>query len=349
MNQIIKEDLEVITNYKLNWTDFKDRTILITGINGLLPSYLVRTLLFLNDLNPDFNIHVIGLARNKEKVQNKLNDCLDRSDFKILYQDVCDPINIDYSIDYIIHAASQASPKYFGIDPVGTLKANVIGTYNLLELARTQKLLGFLFFSSGEVYGNPNEKDLPLKETFNGNVNTLSVRSCYAESKRMGENMCISWYSQYNIPCKIVRPFHIYGPGVDLNDKRVWADFVDNIIQGKDIIMKSDGTATRSFCYIADATVAFFLIILKGINGEAYNVGGEHEISVLELAQRIVNLFPSKHLKIVKMIENRDNKEYFQSLVSRIYPDITKIKKLGWCPEHSIEQGFKRTIDSLKF
>ena len=149
---------------------------------------------------------------------------------KFLVQDVCEKIIIDSKIDFIIHAASQASPKFYGKDPVGTINANVIGTINLLELAKRNKVEKFLYFSSSEVYGNLNEEDIPTKEDKFGSIDPCNVRSCYSEGKRAGETICISWKHQYSIPVVIVRPFHTYGPGMDLNDGRVYADFIKNIV-----------------------------------------------------------------------------------------------------------------------
>ncbi|MCX8480888.1 MAG: NAD-dependent epimerase/dehydratase family protein, partial [Sediminibacterium sp.] len=251
-------------------------------------------------------------------------------------------------IDFIIHAASQASPKYYGIDPVGTLKANVVGTINLLELARKKKIESFLYFSSGEVYGILTEDKIPINENSYGYVNPCDVRSCYAEGKRMGENICVSYFHQYKIPIKIVRPFHTYGPGMQLDDGRVYADFVRNILQNEPIQLQSDGSAKRAFCYLTDATIGFIKILLDGINGEAYNVGNPNEEkSILELAKILVNL-PQNNNTQIKYLSTKNDNNYMKSPIQRNSPKIDKINILGWFPKISVEEGFSRTIKSFK-
>lgn len=346
-NPIIQQDLETIINSKLPWFQFEGKTVLISGANGFLPAYMVETLLFLNQRKKSSEkTQIIGLVRNKDKALSRFSNYLDRSELKLIFQDVCQQVQIDEKIDYIIHAASQASPKYYGKDPVGTLAANVIGTSNLMTLAQANDLAGFLYFSSSEVYGQVDDSKIPTKESDYGYVDPANIRSCYPESKRMGETICVSWFHQHNIPAKIIRPFHTYGPGMALDDGRVYADFVANIVGSQDIVMKSDGSATRSFCYLADAVEGFFTVLLKGENGQAYNVGNpECEVSILDLATRLVNLFPERELKVIK--QKTETQGYIKSKVSRNSPDIGKIKSLGWEPSTSIEVGFRRTVESF--
>jgi UDP-glucuronate decarboxylase len=343
--KIIDEDLEVIASANLPWEEFRNSTVLISGANGFLPAYMVETLLCLNTIR-NLNIKVIGLVRNKEKALAKFSHYKKREDLTFIVQDVCNSIGCDGKLDYIVHAASQASPKFYGIDPVGTLSANTLGTHNLLQLANEKNIKSFLYFSSSEVYGQVDDSQIPTKENQYGYLNPANLRSCYAESKRMGETMCVSWFHQYNIPAKIVRPFHTYGPGMALDDGRVYADFVADILQGNNIVMKSDGSAKRAFCYLADAVQGFFTVLMKGRNGEAYNVGNpECEASILDLANYMVSLSLEKELVVLK--QDVKNQEYIKSSVSRNCPDITKIKQLGWIPTTSIQVGFKRTLESF--
>ena len=346
IHPIIFEDIDEITSYNLDWDKFKNKTILISGINGFLASYLAFTFLHLNE-KYNTNCIVIGVARNRKKLESKFGDLLNRKDFKYIVADVCEKINIDQKIDFIIHAASQSSPKYYSIDPVGTLNANVLGTNNLLLLAKENNIDSFLYFSSGEVYGDVDDSMVPTKEDQYGYLNPLDYRSCYAESKRLAETMCISWLHQFNIPVKIVRPFHTYGPGIDLNDGRVYADFVSDILNNRDIILKSKGTKRRAFCYISDATKGFLSVLIKGINGKAYNVGNSNEeVSIFDLAQNLCTLFPEKKLKVV-IAENLKNIDYIESPIKRNCPDTSSINNLGWFATTSINEGFKRTVKSF--
>lgn len=342
MNSILKEDLDYIISSNLDWKKFEGKTILITGANGLLPSYMVKTLLYLNEKVLNKKCKVIGLVRNINKAKIKFINFVNDKHLTFVEQDVSLDINIKEDINYVIHAASQASPKYYGIDPVGTLNANVLGTNNTLKLSYEKKVEGMLYFSSGEVYGEIN-KDM-IKENDFGIVNPTNIRSCYAESKRLGETMCVSWSHQYKVPVKIVRPFHTYGPGIELNDGRVFGDFIKNIKNNENIEMKSDGSARRAFCYLSDATVAFFTVLINGMNGEAYNVGNpEQEVSIYELAEKLVELFPEKKLKVIRIEENQSI-EYIKSPINKCLPCIDKIRKIGWEPKIEISEGFKRTI-----
>lgn len=346
MNQIIQEDLDFILSNNLPWESFFGKTVLISGANGLLPSYLVETLLYLNQKNLGTSVKVIGIVRNIEKAKVRFKSYENRSDLVLINQDICEPIQYDKPVDYIIHAASQASPKYYGLDPVGTLNANIIGTKNLLEFARKNNPMSeFLLFSSGEVYGVTHDSNHMIKESDYGYIDPTNVRSCYAESKRMAETMCICWSHQYGISVKIVRPFHTYGPMMLPDDGRVFADFVFDIVNNRNIVMKSDGSTKRVFCYISDATIGFFTVLLKGKIREAYNVAGNAEVSILELANLLIDLFPEKNLKLIREIRT-DNNHYLVSPIQYHFPDTSKLKQLDWNTRYTLNDGFKRTIES---
>lgn len=344
MNQIIKEDIDLIIRKFKFWDKFNDKRILISGANGFLPAYLVETFVA---LDPSRNIKVIALVRNRQKAEKRFSHLLANPALRIMVQDVSVPFDIDEKIDFIIHAASQASPKYFGTDPVGTLSANVLGTINLMNLARKNDVESFLYFSSGEVYGEVKEEDIPIKENTFGYLDCTNVRACYGESKRMGENICASYYAQYGVNAKIVRPAHTYGPGMALDDGRVFADFVSNIVNRQNIVLKSDGSAVRPFCYLADATLGYLTVLIHGENGQAYNVGNPfQEYSMLDLANTLVGLYPELNLRVV-MNNPVVDKSYLKSPVKRISLSIEKISRLNWLPEIDVKEGFKRTIDSF--
>lgn len=347
---IIEADLDSILDEgrALPWDRLRGKTVLVTGANGFLPAYMVETLLRRNELEGGEGTRVLALVRNAERAAARFAACEGRDDLRFLVQDVAEPIQISEQVDFIIHAASQASPKYYGRDPVGTLLPNVQGTQQLLTLARDHEVESFLFFSSGEVYGQVPEHCVPTDERAYGYVDPTDVRSCYAESKRMGETMCVAWRHQYGVPAVIVRPFHTYGPGMRLDDGRVFADFVGNIVEGRDIRMHSDGSARRAFCYLADATLGFFTVLLCGESGQAYNVGNDRqETSIRELAEKLVALFPEKHLKAI-LESATQNAGYLKSKISRNCPDISKVRALGWEPTTSIEAGFYKTVRSFE-
>lgn len=347
-NSIIREDLESIYQSDINWSKFDNCTVLITGASGFLPAYLVESLLYLNFKRPESNVKVIALVRNLSNAKSRFSEYASNINLSFIQQDVSSPITIAHNVDYIIHAASQASPKYYGTDPVGTLKANVLGTINLMEFALLNKIKSFLYFSSGEVYGEVEIDKIPIEEDSYGYIDPTNVRSCYAESKRMGENICVSYYHQFGVPAKIARPFHTYGPKMKLDDGRVYADFVANILNDQDISMQSDGSAIRAFCYLSDATIGFFKVLLEGSDGEAYNVGNSNEEhSILELAEILVKIYPEKGLKVVRQLKKGDN-SYLKSPLKRNSPSINKITELNWKPSIDVAEGFKRTIQSYR-
>lgn len=348
MHKIIFEDIESIIAAELPWQNFSGKTVLISGAAGFLPSYMVHTLMHLNKVKKSFEpIKIIAVVRNKEIAEKRFAEYLNDKNFKLVVADMNEAFTLSDKLHYIIHAASQASPKYYNIDPVGTLKTNVFGTGELLKLAQKNPIEVFLYFSSGEVYGQTEIVADGLDELAYGYLDPMQVRSCYAESKRMGENLCVSWHHQYNIPTKIVRPFHTYGPGLSLNDGRVFADFVADIVSNRDIVMYSDGSATRAFCYLVDATIAFFTVLLNGEIGQAYNVANNRAIvSMLELAHTLIDLYPEKNLKVI-IKERKADATYLQSPVKMTYPNTSKLEKLNWKPRYSIPEGFKRTIMSF--
>jgi len=346
-NPIVEEDLQHITSLLLPWHKLSGKTVLITGATGFIAGYLIESLLFLNEKKRYKPIKIVCLARNKKKFQTKYAFYKNRTDLDFLSQDVCDKVTYKKKIHYIIHAASYATPSKYGIDPVGTLLPNIIGTYNLLECSRVNAILGFLFISSGEIYGNFQIPKKDITENIFGFLNPLSLRSCYAESKRMGENMCISWSSQYHVPVTIVRLFHTYGPGMSLHDGRAHSDFIGDIVENKKIIIRSNGKSTRAFSYISDTIGGIFTVLLKGSNGEAYNIGGEKIISINQLAQLLVEIDSGEKIVIKKDMKIR-GKEYLVSLLKKQYPiNLQKIKALGWKPEYLPKDGLQRTVKSF--
>lgn len=340
---MLEEDFTAITTSPLiNWQLFANANILITGANGFLPAYMAKTLLNLNTtLLKHSPCRVLALVRNYKHAREVFAPYLDRQDLVLITQDVSESLSLPYPIHYIIHAASPASPRFYKDAPLSVIYPNVLGTINMLNLARTNPVRSILYFSSGEVYG---EFAGSIDENAYGIVDPTALRSCYAESKRMGENLCIAYGSEYGLPVKIARPFHTYGPGMKLDDGRVFADFVRSVVMGQDIVLTSSGEAKRSFLYLSDATLAYFLILTKGANNEAYNVANEQGVvSIKELAQIIASLFPEKGLQVRF---EPPNESYMPSPILSCDVKTAKLNALGFSPKVSIEEGFSKTIRS---
>lgn len=343
---IVTEDLRRIGSQELPWSELSGATVLVTGASGLVPAYLVEALLYLNETEHlSKPLQVIGLVRNEQKAAARFAAYQGRSDLEFLVQDVSEPLQFCGAVDYVVHAASQARPRYFEADPVGTFKPNVIGTYQLLEHARIAGTRRLLFVSSGEVYGKfGTSPSVAITEDHYGALDPLALRSCYGESKRAGEAMCAAWSHQHGVHTSVARLGHTYGPGMDLEDGRVFADFVANVVRGENIVLKSDGSTSRPFCYLADATIGMLTLLLRGQSGAAYNlVNDEAEIRIADLAEMICRLFPEKNLRVIKPAQESTSLQQVWNRGQAV--NTSKIRALGWRPSTSVEEGFRRTIE----
>lgn len=346
-NSVIMEDMAYIESARDNWLELKNKSVYITGASGMIASYLAMFFVYLNELR-DYQITIYAGIRNSEKAQKKFGDYVAKPYFHLLNADVNQAVEITSTVDYIIHAASLASPQYYGKMPVETMLPNIVGTNELLKYAVEHNIKSFLFLSSGSVYGSVDGAE-SITEEVNGKFDFLAPGNVYGESKRCGEALSCAYFREYGVPIKIARIHHTYGPTLDArNDSRVFAEFVNNILLGQDIIMKGPGTDKRAFCYLADTVSALLRIMVDGTAGEVYNVGNcEEYLSILELAEKLVALFPEKQLRVVR--QTRQDAGYSASPEKRILPvNVDKLKSLGWSPSFRVEQGFARTIRAIQ-
>lgn len=341
MNDIVDQDIKEISEslrklaYKL-----EGKTIVITGGSGFLGRYILGTLIYLNKFVFKKPCVIISIDNNITSSGSSISE--GKKYIKYINHDVTKPLNLKGKVDYIMHAAGIASPIYYQKFQLETIDVAVTGTKNMLELAKKKKVKSFLFFSSSEIYGNPTPDAIPTKETYYGNVSSIGPRSCYDESKRLGETLCMTYYSVYKTPVKIVRPFNVYGPGLRSNDYRVIPTFIFSGIKGKIVPVHANGKQTRTFCYISNAVTAFFKVLLSDKNGEVYNVGNDdNEIDMNQLAKILNKLFDNK-LKIKNISYPKD---YPQGEPQRRCPDLSKIRKeLGYEPKVNLEEGLRRTL-----
>lgn len=344
-NKIIFEDLDNMYSYYRNsWIKLKNKSILITGAYGMLPSYIVYFLIYLNEIY-DYNINIIAVGRDVKKAEERFSIYLNKDWFTFLQQDVSEQIIYDKNIDYIIHGASPASSSHYSNNPINVIKSNIFGTFSTLELAVLKSAEGYLFFSSADIYGLNNNKYICETDTASG-IDTLDIRSCYCESKRMGENICICYHHQYKVPIKIARLGHTFGPTLDLNDERVFSQFISDVVNNRDISIKSDGKSIRTFCYIADAAAGLLKILVEGDG--AYNVSNKYSrISIKDLAQMLISLYPEKNIRI-RYIQREENDSYIESpnKFSPIF-NTEKLESLGWRCHYSLQDMFSRTVSSL--
>lgn len=352
---VVAHDLDYIClNLQSEFGSMAGKRLLITGGAGFLGYYLVQAVLAWNKKSDDAGrIDVTVYDNYLRGVPAWLSGLEGTAGLTLKKYDVSHALPNDMGdFQYIIHAASIASPTYYRKFPIETMDANITGLRSLLEYSRRQKnakspVEGVLFFSSSEIYGDPSPENIPTPETYNGNVSCTGPRACYDESKRYGETLCVNFARQQGVPVKSARPFNNYGPGLKITDKRVIPDFARNVLDGKNIVMLSDGAPTRTFCYVADAIIGYYKILTKGRNGDAYNIGAEApEISMAGLAEKVVeiagNLFDYRG-KVIRQVSA--DAQYLVDNPNRRCPVIAKARaELGYNPGVSLDEGLKRSL-----
>lgn len=346
-NPVVRGDMEEIYNSHIEWRQLHDSKIYIEGASGMIASYLVCFFVYLNEVH-HYGIQIFAAVRSTEKAALRFGKYIDKEYFHLLRKDAIDPVSLKRTdIDYIIHAASLASPQYYNRMPVETALPNVVGTYELLRFGQKQVALKkFVFFSSGSVYGTVSSPK-SIKEHDIGCVDFLDNGNCYGESKRCGEMLCHAYMSEYGVPATSIRIHHTYGPSMDIeSDQRAFAEFVKNILKGENVVLKSNGMAKRAFCYLSDTLTAIITVMMQGVPGESYNIGNPNEYYTIQsVAETIVALRPKKMLKVIR--EERRDQGYRVSPEedSKFVPvDITKIRGLGWEPHITIRDGFERVV-----
>lgn len=337
-----KRDLDIICNSAVNWQMYRNSTILVTGATGRLGRYIFETLVDV-DLMYNLNLRVIGLARSNEKIKKVFGNLLEFPNVTILNQDINSPINYQGNIDYIFHTAGPASPKDFKMIPVETLWSHVNGTHHVLEYARTHDTKKVFYVSTVEIYGDWNE-NRNVDENDMGVIQHFNFRACYPEAKRLCETMFKVYEKEYGISYCGVRFSHTLGPGILLDDGRAFAEFLKCAIEGKDIVLQSDGSSMRTYTYVADGINAAFLAMDKGENMFYNCAANENLISVKDLAELISSLSPSGKTKVI--FEKGESKMPYLPYHLAIM-DTSRIRDLGWYPQVKNEQMFRWTIDSF--
>ncbi len=330
------------------------RRLLITGGAGFLGYYLVRTVADWNqDAAPGERIDLTVCDNMVRGKPAWLADVERAPSVKLVVADASRPLPADLGpFDWIIHAAGIASPMVYRRLPLETMDANINGLRWLLDMARSQAdrgrpLKGFLFYSSSEIYGDPTPDAIPTPEEYRGNVSCTGPRACYDESKRYGETLCVVFARQYGVRAMMARPFNNYGPGLRIDDGRVIPDFSRAVLDGRDIVMHSDGSPTRTFCYSADAIAGYYRVLVKGRAGEAYNIGVETpEVSMKDLALRLSSAARSLTGYQGRVVtEASAEADYLVDNPQRRCPVITKARtELGYAPQVDLDEGLRRSL-----
>jgi len=329
------------------------KKLLFTGGGGFLGYMFLH---MLAELGQDNNLEKLEItilenfSRGKKLWLDKLSN---KPNVNLIEHNISKKLPNDLpEFDYIVHAASIASPHYYRKYPIETIDANVGGLRVLLDYAKDRyfqkkSIKGMLFFSTSEIYGDPLDSYIPTPETYNGNVSCTGPRACYDESKRLGETLCVNFAQQYDLPITIARPFNNYGPGLDINDKRIIPDIAKSILANEDVVLFSDGLATRTFCYVADAIIGYTKVLLNGRPGEPYNIGTDKpEISMKNLAEKLVSIGEelfNYNGEIVNL--DSSDKNYNIDNPQRRCPDLSKARnELKYNPSINLDDGLKKSL-----
>jgi nucleoside-diphosphate-sugar epimerase len=334
--------LEIAHNLHTHNHWFGGKTVLIVGAAGFLGSVLRN---YFNVLNETY------LEKNPVKII--ASDCYaigntpkikENENLKVINHDICYPFNLKISpnekIDFILNMASIASPVFYKKNPLLTFNVGAIGTQNILDLAYQKQVKSIVCMSSSEVYGNPDDSNIPTKESYNGNLSTTGERACYDESKRCLETLCDIYYRLYSVPIKVIRPFNCYGPPMSLNDGRVLPSFIKKAMLGETISVYGEGSETRTFSYCSDFVTGLIKILLSPFDGETFNLGSDNtgEISMFNLAQLVTKIIDTG-----SYVEKVPYPDVYKVQPKRRCPNLLKVKeRFGYLPKVSLEEGIKR-------
>lgn len=317
------------------------KSLLITGATGLIGTQLIDTLIHWN--RKGGNVKVIAACRNKEKLAERFGEYISNDQFSFIEQNALQPFPDELKADFIIPLASNTHPLAYSKYPVETMYINLKGAEHALEFARKCKAT-VLYPSTVEVYGNARGKDV-FVEDYTGNLNLSNSRSCYTESKRSCEALCQSYIAEYGVKAKTARLSRVFGPTVKSTDTKASSQFIQKAIEGKDIVLKSEGNQYFSYTYVADAASALLYIMLKGENGEAYNIANEScNVHLKDFAQTCADVAGTN--VIYDLPSETERKGY--SVATTAILDNTKLKAIGWKPMYTFKDAVSRTIKIIK-
>ena len=334
-----QESLSLFLSSIVNVQALKESSVFITGATGLIGSGIVDLLLWLNE-EFEYNIDIYVGARSEESILNRFGT---QPNLQVVPYDSTKDFTFGISVDYIIHAASPASPELYMTYPVETMMSNFNGMYQLLEYARCHSIKRVLYVSSSEVYGKKDSLN-PYVEGQYGEVDILNVRSSYGSAKRATETLCVSYASEYNQDVVIARPGHIYGPSAKRSDQRISSDFSWKGASGEGLVMRSEGKQLRSYCYHLDCATAILSLLLAGESGQAYNISNKDSvITIREMAKIISDVSGVSLLVDIPDEQNQQDNPMENSSL-----DSTRLEKLGWTGFFDAYKGFSETIKLMR-
>lgn len=346
-DQVLLEDLEIIASKELFQEGFRDKTFTITGATGLVGSQIAKALMVMNELHGT-NIMVHAVVRSEAKTRSVYGEMFANPQLDFVYVDDLEALVLPTDTNFLIHAASPTNSQFFITNPVETLKTAVQGSLSVLDGARAADALeSVVYLSSMEAFGVVDSGEGRSTETQLGYIDLTNIRSCYPESKRLCECMCKSYADEYQLPVKIARLSQTFGAGVPSDDNRVFSQFAKSAMQGKDIVMHTEGKSLGNYTYTRDAVEAIFLILLRGSDGETYSVANETTTtSIRDMAQLVVQEFGNGNSQVVFDISEKNNSKYAPDVKLRI--SSQKLQNLGWVPTVGLKEAYERLIRSFE-
>lgn len=343
-NKLYFEDIQSAANTLIDWKKLSNKTMLITGAAGMIASVLIDIIMYRNE-NYNQNTKIIAVSRNEQKAKERFGLYWDSPNFTYLSHDITKTLPKLGAIDYMLHAASNTHPRAYSTDPIGTITANVQGTYQLLEYASDHACNRFLFFSSVEIYGeNKNDVD-KFDEGYLGYIDCNTTRAGYPESKRLGEAMCNAFAAQKGQDFVIGRFSRVYGPTMLVEDSKAIAQFIHKAVAGEDIVLKSEGNQLYSYTYVVDAAMAAVYLLLYGEHGEAYNIADtSSDIMLRDLAGLLAK---EAGTRVVFELPDAVEKAGYSTATKAIL-DASKIEQLGWRAQTPIAEGIAKTVQILR-
>lgn len=337
------EDIQYVAGLKLDWEKLRNKSIVITGASGLIGSFLVDVLLEVES-RLKLNCQIYALGRNEAKAKNRFSEIWKRPEFQFVACDVNKSLDYVPAADYILHLASNTHPVAYATDPVGTITTNIIGLYNMLNLAVKKKTIRFVFASSNEIYGENRGDVEKFDEQYCGYIDCNTMRAGYPESKRCGEALCQAYLKQKGLDIVIPRLTRSYGPTLLDSDTKALSQFLHKGIARENIILKSTGTQYFSYTYVADAVSGLLTVLLAGIRGEAYNIADEKsDIMLKDLAKIIADIAGTN--VIFDLPDEVEAAGFSKATKARL--DSTKLQALGWRAHYDMKCGLKKTMKIL--
>lgn len=344
---VLQEDLEKIAaSEQIDWEKLREKTVLITGATGLIGGLLAKSLVCASAAR-GLKIRVLAAVRNKEKAEQMFAAFLEDGLVPVVC-DVLSPIQIDEPVHYIFHTASVTASKDFVDRPVETIFTTLKGTEHLLELAKEKKAESMVYLSSMEAYGVVDPEHYIVRETDYGYIDPLQVRSSYSEGKRMAEGICGAYAHEYQVPVKTARLAQTFGAGIARTENRVFAQFAHSIMDGTDIVLHTDGSKAHCYCYTSDAVLGLLTVLLRGKDGEAYNISNEATFGTIrEMAEMLITAYPESGSRLIFDIPEDANK-FGYAPTSRMLVNSEKLNALGWRAEVGLQEMFERLMGSMR-